>query len=153
MTAEGLGAAALKVPGTIEVQLMHHPDFRVNGKIFASLGYPDEGWGMVKLTPTQQRAFMKEAPGMFSPYAGAWGKAAPPAFISPRPGSGFLAKRSLPRRGISSRPKPDEPVIQTRIVPWRFAVSDAERCRHETGLQPLSCGVVGWFVRWNVETD
>ena len=34
---------------------MHHPDFRVAGKIFASLGVPDKNWGMVKLTPEQQK--------------------------------------------------------------------------------------------------
>ncbi len=65
----------MKVPGASESAHMNHPDFRVNGKIFASLGYPDDGWGMVKLTPAQQRAFMKEAPEMFAPCAGAWGKA------------------------------------------------------------------------------
>jgi len=75
MNAEEFRAAALKVPGAIEAAHMNHPDFRVNGKIFASLGYPDDGWGMVKLTPAQQRAFMKEAPGILSPCAGAWGKA------------------------------------------------------------------------------
>ena len=66
---------ALRVPGAIEAAHMEHPDFRVNGKIFASLTYPDDGWGMVKLTPTQQRSFMKAAPGTFAPCAGAWGKA------------------------------------------------------------------------------
>jgi hypothetical protein len=75
MKAEEFRAAALEVPGAIEAAHMNHPDFRVNGKIFASLGYPDDDWGMVKLTPMQQRAFMKEAPKLFSPCAGAWGKA------------------------------------------------------------------------------
>ncbi|MGC3958612.1 MAG: MmcQ/YjbR family DNA-binding protein [Verrucomicrobiota bacterium] len=75
MTIEEFRAAALKVPGAVEAAHMDHPDFRVKGKIFASLDYPDEDWGMVKLTPTQQRMFMKEAPEMFSPCAGAWGKA------------------------------------------------------------------------------
>lgn len=75
MNAEEFRAAALKVQGAVEAAHMNHPDFRVNGKIFASLGYPDEGWGMVKLTPTQQRSFMKEAPGTFVPCTGAWGKA------------------------------------------------------------------------------
>lgn len=75
MNAEEFRAAALKVPGAIELAHMNHPDFRVKGKIFASLGYPDDGWGMVKLTPVQQRSFMKEAPEIFSPCAGAWGKA------------------------------------------------------------------------------
>jgi len=89
MNAEEFRAAALKVPGAVEAAHMNHPDFRVNGKIFASLGYPDEGWGMVKLTPAQQRAFMKEAPEIFSPCAGAWGKPARRAFISHRPRKGF----------------------------------------------------------------
>jgi hypothetical protein len=75
MNAEEFRTAVLKVPGAIESEHMNHPDFRVKGKIFASLGYPDDGWGMIKLTPVQQRAFMKEAPEMFSPCAGAWGKA------------------------------------------------------------------------------
>ena len=53
---------------------MHHPDFRVFGKIFASLGVPDENWGMVKLTPEQQRAFIEKAPDVFKPCSGAWGR-------------------------------------------------------------------------------
>ena len=75
MTAAEFRVAALKVDGATESAHMNHPDFRVKGKIFASLGYPDKGWGMVKLTPMQQRSFMKEAPEMFFPFAGAWGKA------------------------------------------------------------------------------
>jgi hypothetical protein len=74
MSPDEFRTAALKVPGAIESAHMNHPDFRVNGKIFASLGYPDEGWGMVKLTPAQQRAFMAEAPKIFSPCVGAWGR-------------------------------------------------------------------------------
>jgi hypothetical protein len=53
---------------------MNHPDFRVGGKVFASLGVPDESWGMVKLTPEQQRAFIKKAPKVFKPCSGAWGR-------------------------------------------------------------------------------
>ena len=53
---------------------MDHPDFRLGGKIFASLGYPDDEHGMVKLTPEQQRAFLKKAPKVFAPCAGMWGK-------------------------------------------------------------------------------
>ena len=74
MTADEFRAAALKVPRAIEAAHMNHPDFRVNGKIFASLGHPDDGWGMVKLTSAQQESFMKEAPGTFAPCTGAWGK-------------------------------------------------------------------------------
>ena len=54
---------------------MNHPDFRVAGKIFASLGAPDENWGMVKLTPEQQRGFIEKAPEVFKPCSGAWGRA------------------------------------------------------------------------------
>ncbi len=50
-----------------------HPDFRVKGKIFATLGYPDPGFGMVKLTPDEQRAYMKIEPEAFEPAPGAWG--------------------------------------------------------------------------------
>jgi hypothetical protein len=52
---------------------MGHPDFRVRGKIFATLGYPDKGWGMVKLTPEQQERFVQAEPDVFVPAAGAWG--------------------------------------------------------------------------------
>ena len=53
---------------------MNHPDFRVAGKIFASLGVPDENWGMVKLTPEQQGTFIEKAPEIFKPCSGAWGR-------------------------------------------------------------------------------
>ena len=53
---------------------MDHPDFRMGGKVFATLGYPDDDHGMVKLTPEQQRKFCQKAPNVFYPCAGAWGK-------------------------------------------------------------------------------
>ncbi len=53
---------------------MHHPDFRVRGKIFATLGYPDDTHGMVKLTPEQQHDFIKSEPNVFAPSKGAWGR-------------------------------------------------------------------------------
>lgn len=54
---------------------MKHPDFRIGGRIFASLGYPDESHGMVKLTPDEQAEFIDRAPAVFEPSAGAWGRA------------------------------------------------------------------------------
>ena len=75
MTAEQFRRLALEFPDAIESEHMGHPDFRANGKIFASLGYPGEGFGMVKLTPAQQAAMMKEAPDTLSPSTGAWGRA------------------------------------------------------------------------------
>jgi hypothetical protein len=53
---------------------MNHPDFRVRGKIFATLGYPDEDWGMVKLTPEQQGRFVHDQPQVFAPIKGGWGQ-------------------------------------------------------------------------------
>ena len=53
---------------------MRHPDFRVRGKIFATLAYPDSGWGMVKLTPHQQMLFVLAEPKIFEPVKGGWGR-------------------------------------------------------------------------------
>jgi hypothetical protein len=54
----------LEVPAAVELSHMNHPDFRVVGKIFASLGVPDRNWGMVKLAPEQQGEFI-EGPRCF----------------------------------------------------------------------------------------
>ena len=75
MTADEFRSLALGFSGAIESAHMNHPDFRVDGRIFASLGYPDETHGMVKLTPEQQQSFVKEAPRVFVPCKGAWGRA------------------------------------------------------------------------------
>src|SRR5215468_7048097 len=66
--------AALTLPKTEQRQHMNHPDFRVAGKIFATLGYPDKAHGMVKLTPAQQEEFVAGHPAAFSPVRGAWGR-------------------------------------------------------------------------------
>ena len=52
---------------------MNHPDFRVNGKIFATI-HADNAQGMIKLTPEQQERFIREQPAMFHPASGAWGR-------------------------------------------------------------------------------
>ena len=74
MTADKFRSLALEITGAIESSHMNHPDFRIDGRIFASLGYPDDEHGMVKLTPEQQERFLKKAPKVFTPCAGAWGK-------------------------------------------------------------------------------
>ena len=75
MTIDQFRNLALEIPTAVEQSHMNHPDFRVAGKIFASLGAPDANWGMVKLTPDQQRAFIEKAPEVFKPCSGAWGRA------------------------------------------------------------------------------
>jgi len=74
MTAGDFRVIALGFSGAVESKHMDHPDFRHKGKVFATLGYPDHGWGMVKLTPAQQCFFVNKAPSVFALAAGAWGK-------------------------------------------------------------------------------
>ena len=74
MTPDAFRRLALALPEAVESAHMGHPDFRVRGKIFASLGYPDERWGMIKLTPEQQAEVVAQSPPMFQPVPGAWGR-------------------------------------------------------------------------------
>jgi hypothetical protein len=73
MTADKYRNLALSLPEATEGQHMGHPDFRVRNKIFASL-WPDQGWGMVKLTLDQQSAFVSSSPEIFQPVPGGWGR-------------------------------------------------------------------------------
>jgi hypothetical protein len=73
MTADDFRRLALGLPEALESAHMGHPDFRVGGKVFASLG-PKEDWGMVKLTPDEQRTFMRAGAESFHPASGAWGR-------------------------------------------------------------------------------
>jgi hypothetical protein len=64
---------ALGMKDTIESAHMGHPDFRANGRIFATLS-ADNKWGMVQLTPEQQQDFVRTDPKTFVPASGAWGR-------------------------------------------------------------------------------
>src|SRR3954469_20041645 len=72
MTAKDFRRIALGMKDAIESAHMGHPDFRVHGRIFATL-HGDRKSGMVKLTPEQQERFVGEAPASFVPEDGAWG--------------------------------------------------------------------------------
>ena len=74
MTAAEFRHIALSFPEAEESAHMSHPDFRVGGKIFATLGYPDQEHGMVVLPPEEQARLVKAHPKIFSPAKGAWGK-------------------------------------------------------------------------------
>ena len=74
MTPQQFRKIALSLPNALESQHVGHPDFRVGGKIFASLGAPNDEWGMVKLTPEQQKAFCDADVNAFKPCNGAWGR-------------------------------------------------------------------------------
>jgi hypothetical protein len=75
MTAKDFRQIALSLPRVIERSHMGHPDFRVANRIFATLGYPGPGWGMVKLTPEQQEWLVRAQPASFTPVSGGWGRA------------------------------------------------------------------------------
>jgi hypothetical protein len=74
MTEKEFRAMALSLPGAVEASHMDHPDFRVGGKVFATVRYPRPGWGMVALTPDEQSLIVQAEPDVFSPAAGAWGR-------------------------------------------------------------------------------
>ena len=102
MTPAAFRKIALSLPEAEEHQHMNHPDFRVAGKIFATLGYPDKTRGMVKLSPEDQHNFSKNYPEAFIPIKGTWG-----------------------RRGATSvclKPAKKDALAQAIQAAWRFNV-------------------------------
>jgi hypothetical protein len=74
MSSSRFRRVALGLPEVVEGSHQGHADFRVGKRIFATLGYPDENWGMVKLTPEQQSVLVEAEPEIFRPVPGGWGK-------------------------------------------------------------------------------
>lgn len=74
MTPNEFRKLALNFPATEEREHMRHPDFRVAGKIFATMGYPNRQHAMVKVTPVEQEMLVQAEPTVFSPVTGAWGR-------------------------------------------------------------------------------
>jgi hypothetical protein len=74
MTAQQFRELALSFPDAVEGEHVRHPDFRVRGKIFATLGYPDESFGVLMLTPDAQQEAIGRDPEVFDAVAGAWGR-------------------------------------------------------------------------------
>lgn len=72
MTTKSFRRIALGMAGAIESAHHGHPDFRANGKIFATLQSDERG--MVVLTPEQQARFVADHPGAFVAETGAWGR-------------------------------------------------------------------------------
>ncbi|HSH37593.1 MAG TPA: MmcQ/YjbR family DNA-binding protein, partial [Chthoniobacterales bacterium] len=74
MRASQFREIALSQPEAVESAYMSHPDFRVGGKVFATLRYPDEEHAVVMLSPDEQEGFVAEMPLAFAAVKGAWGK-------------------------------------------------------------------------------
>jgi hypothetical protein len=103
MTADNFRSLALSLPEACESAHMGHPDFRVGGKIFATLG-PDEDWGMVKLTPDDQASFLRAEPDAFRPASGAWGRRGS-TIIQLRDAKAATVKRALIAAWRNTAPK------------------------------------------------
>ena len=74
MDGDGFRRIALSLPGAEESSHMGQPDFRVGGRIFATLAAQHLGYGNLMLTPEQQADFVAEMPDVFIPVAGGWGR-------------------------------------------------------------------------------
>jgi hypothetical protein len=74
MTEAGFRQTALGMTGATEGAHFGHADFRVGGHIFATLSLVLEGYGVLMLTPEQQAGMVADAPSVFSPVPGGWGK-------------------------------------------------------------------------------
>lgn len=74
MTAAGFRRFALSMPESVEGSHFGHADFRVGGKIFATLSLVSEGYGVLLLTPEQQAGMLEDEPEIFSPVPGGWGR-------------------------------------------------------------------------------
>ncbi len=74
MNSADFRSLALALPEAAEGGCEDHPDFRVAGRVFATLCQPDDAWAVVKLTPAQQAAAIATHPECFRPVTGAWGR-------------------------------------------------------------------------------
>jgi hypothetical protein len=126
MSPDDFRRIALGMMDAIEGAHMGHPDFRINGRIFATL-HTDHLSGMVKLTPDQQHRFVRENPATFVPENGAWGRG---GYTAVRLGSvdqdtlgeamtlawQNTAKKPVAARGkrVARRPKPKRTVKRAR---------------------------------------
>jgi hypothetical protein len=74
MTPSDFRRIALSLEGAEEGSHMGSPDFRVGGRIFATLAAQAQGYGNLMLTPEKQAMFVAEEPGIFIPVHGGWGR-------------------------------------------------------------------------------
>jgi hypothetical protein len=74
MTTGDFRRIALSLEGAEESSHMGSPDFRIDGRIFATLASQKQGYGNLMLTPELQQAFIADQPEVFLPIAGGWGR-------------------------------------------------------------------------------
>lgn len=110
MTTNEFRTIALSFPDVLEKSHFDHPDFRVAGKIFATLGYPRKGWGMVKLPPKLQKSFVESDPDAFMPVKGTWGLQGATTVLL------RLAKKSVVRTALIAAWRSTAPKRLTRRI-------------------------------------
>ncbi len=74
MKASDFRRIALSMPDAVEGSHFGNADFRVRGKIFATLSLEREGYGVLLLSPEQQSGMVEDEPKIFSPVPGGWGR-------------------------------------------------------------------------------
>lgn len=74
MNAADFRRVALSLEGAEEGSHMGAADFRVGGRIFATLASVDKGYGNLMITPELQAEFLAERPDVFLPIHGGWGR-------------------------------------------------------------------------------
>lgn len=117
MTPDDFRRIALSLEGVEEGAHMGAADFRVGGHIFATLASQAQGYGNLKLTPTEQAAFVEELPDVFVPIAGGWGRMGMTHIVLARANEDLLrgalqtawrlrrdANTKTPRRQSASKP-------------------------------------------------
>jgi hypothetical protein len=113
MTADDFRRIALSLPGAEEGSHFGNTDFRVGGKIFATLGLVKQGFGVLLLTPEEQAGMVQDESEIFSPVPGGWGSKGSTrvalANVSPEVLEGALRtawRRRAPKPRVSRRAKP-----------------------------------------------
>ncbi|SRR6266496_2259629 len=143
MTTNQFRKMALEIPTAVEQSHMRHPDFRVGGKIFGSLGVPDKNWGMVKLTPEQQRAFIQKAREVFKPCSGAWGRQGYTNVYLPSAKMGIVrAALDAAAKNVANRKKKKTPNVE------RPTSNDSERGCRQPLQGALKKGVLESRLKW-----
>ena len=104
MTPAAFRRLALELPEAVESEHMNHPDFRVGGRIFATLAQEGQPRGMVKLTVEQQAEFIRSQPKMFASVSGGWGRGGATSVLLPA-ASEAAVRRALLAAWRNTAPK------------------------------------------------
>ncbi len=122
MTADDFRQIALGMQGAIERAHMRHPDFRANGRIFASL-HANDASGTVKLSPEEQGEFMRLYPKVFAAASGAWGRQGwTTVRLAAADEAAVRGAVTLAWQGVAEKPRkrrPSKPATNQRTRPSR----------------------------------